>query len=293
MSRQREFQQRLSLYHELQDIMGAMKNMAQAEIHKLRRRQQQQQACLDSVAQAAHAVRFQATQLGFKKEPNGRTRDLYLVIGSERGFCGGFNEALIRYIDGLPRPPMKDVILVGARLISLTGDNAQHAECVMGATAEKQVPATLHAALSGFQRLQQQNDANVRLTAICHDLHEVREVSLFPLPDTLQANPLTNASHESSNNALGASTHPRQFQHLEPLPVLARHIENHYLYHALLAVLYTSLYAENHRRLMQMEGALQHLDELSQQLKMRINAQRQEEIVEEIEVIFSSAPTSG
>jgi hypothetical protein len=37
-----------------------------------------------------------------------------------------------------------------------------------------------------------------------------------------------------------------------------------------------------------MEGALQHLDERSQQMKRRINAQRQEEIVEEIEVIFST-----
>lgn len=279
MSRQREFQQRLTLYHELQDIMGAMKNMAQAEIHKLRRRQHQQQACLDAVTQAAHAITHQAQVAGHTVEPAPAVKDILLIIGSERGFCGGFNEALIRHLDGSQSPPMhgvkdmRDVILMGSRLQSIMGARGEQAEFVPGPTSEKQVATTLTATLECFQRLQQQHKKPLRLTAMCHDLHEIREVDLFPLP------------------AIDFHTlpHPRAFHHLEPLPVLRQNIENHYLYHALLAVLYRSLYAENHRRLMQMEGALQHLDEESQQLKMQINAQRQEEIVEEIEVIFSSA----
>lgn len=271
MSRQHEHQQKLALYQELQDIMGAMKNMAQAEIHKLRRRQQQQQACLDSVSQAADMV-YQHSQLRRGASP-APERHLWLLIGSERGFCGGFNEALVRELPALPSPPMEDVIIMGARLLSLLGDDAAPAVAVAGPASEKQVSAAITDLLEHIQRLQQASTGPLQLTALCHDVHELRQVPLLPY------------------RPASAAVQPRApaFRHMESLPDLARNIENHYLYHALLSVLYTSFYAENHRRLVQMEGALQHLDELSQQTRLRLNAQRQEEIVEEIEVIFASS----
>ena len=54
----------------------------------------------------------------------------------------------------------------------LIGDNAQHAGISRGYDGGK-TSACYFARRpwsGGFQRLQQQNDANVRLTAICHDL---------------------------------------------------------------------------------------------------------------------------
>lgn len=272
MSRQHEYQQQLSLYHELQDIMGAMKNMAQAEIHKLRRRQQLQHTCLASVTEAAQVVHYQqaSTARTMSGTATSSFQNIYLLIGSERGFCGGFNEALIHHLDTLPA--MDQVIVMGSRLLSLLGTRAEHAPFVPGPTSEKQVAGILAVTLECFGRLQNENSKPLRLMAISHTEHELSHTMLFPLPTRFQQPAPQNTA----------------FRHFEPLPTLRQGIENHYLYHALLAVLYTSLYAENHRRLVQMEGALQHLDELSQHMKRRINAQRQEEIVEEIEVIFST-----
>lgn len=270
MSRQRESLQRLALYHELHDIMGAMKNLAQAEIHKLRRRQQQQNACLDAVTQAVDAVHRRINQ---HRAPAVQERHLWLVIGSERGFCGGFNEALIRALQETPKPPMRDVIIMGARLQALLENEDAPAASLIGPSSEKQVSAAMIGLLEQLQRLQQESRQPLRLTALCHDVHEVRQLSLLPYKP-----------------AAATPASAPEFRHLEPLTDLLQNVEDHYLYHALLALLYSSLYAENHRRLMQMEGALQHLDELSQQTRMRLNAQRQEEIVEEIEVIFASTP---
>lgn len=271
MSRQREHQQRLALYRELQDIMGAMKNMAQAEIHKLRRRQQQQQTCLEAVSSATESVHLRMRQHQDSHAPV--ARHLWLLIGSERGFCGGFNEALLGAFDELPRPPMQNVIVMGSRLLSLLGDNAASVVAVTGPASEKQVSSAINDVLEQIQQLQRQSPAPIRLTALCHDVHEVRQLPLLPYAPK-GPEPRPNLTH---------------FRNMEALPELAQNLENHYLYHALLDVLFTSLYAENHRRLMQMEGALQHLDELSQQTRMQLNAQRQEEIVEEIEVIFASS----
>jgi len=54
-------------------------------------------------------------------------------------------------------------------------------------------------------------------------------------------------------------------------------------------IFYTSLLAENHQRVQHLEGAVKHLDDESAKLRRQINARRQEEIIEEIEVILLSA----
>lgn len=62
-----------------------------------------------------------------------------------------------------------------------------------------------------------------------------------------------------------------------------------YLYATLHEVLYRALLAENRRRLVHMENALDHIEQEHATLRLRYNALRQEEITEEIEVILLSA----
>lgn len=66
-------------------------------------------------------------------------------------------------------------------------------------------------------------------------------------------------------------------------------LTRHYLYAALNQVLYGSLMAENRQRLAHMDRALDRLDEDTRWLRLACNAERQEEIVEEIEIILLSA----
>jgi F-type H+-transporting ATPase subunit gamma len=62
-----------------------------------------------------------------------------------------------------------------------------------------------------------------------------------------------------------------------------------YLFASLHAMLYASLMAENKKRVTHLEGAVKHLDDELDKLARRCNALRQEEIIEEIEVILLSA----
>jgi F-type H+-transporting ATPase subunit gamma len=77
---------------------------------------------------------------------------------------------------------------------------------------------------------------------------------------------------------------------LAPRAFLLELIE-HYLYAVLHAILYASLMAESTRRVRHLEGAVRHLDEEAERLLRRSNALRQEEIIEEIEVILLNAAT--
>ena len=75
---------------------------------------------------------------------------------------------------------------------------------------------------------------------------------------------------------------------LPPATFLAELID-HYLFATLHEIMYVSLMAENIQRVRHLEGAVQHLDDKSANLLHKSNALRQEEIIEEIEVILLSA----
>jgi F-type H+-transporting ATPase subunit gamma len=74
---------------------------------------------------------------------------------------------------------------------------------------------------------------------------------------------------------------------LQPKAFLAELID-HYLFAALHQILYVSLMAENQHRVQHLEGAVRHLEDKSADLLHRCNLLRQEEIIEEIEVILLS-----
>ena len=66
-------------------------------------------------------------------------------------------------------------------------------------------------------------------------------------------------------------------------------LSEQYLFAVLHEILYTSLMSENYKRVTHLEGAVRHMDDESEKLARQCNALRQEEIIEEIEVILLSA----
>jgi len=69
-------------------------------------------------------------------------------------------------------------------------------------------------------------------------------------------------------------------------------LTDHYLFSALHRILYISLMTENQHRIQHLENATHHLDDKTDELGRKINALRQEEIIEEIEVILLNASSS-
>ena len=70
-----------------------------------------------------------------------------------------------------------------------------------------------------------------------------------------------------------------------PSADVAKGVAEHYLFHLILSIQLLSTRVENHMRLMQMENALQHLEQGEDELNRKRNRMRQEEIVEEIELM--------
>jgi F-type H+-transporting ATPase subunit gamma len=72
-------------------------------------------------------------------------------------------------------------------------------------------------------------------------------------------------------------------------PTFLAELANHYLLAALHELFYSSLMAENARRLQHMDNTIHRIEKDSMEFSLKKNRLRQEEITEEIEVIMLSA----
>lgn len=257
--------------------MNSMKNLAYIEARKLDRFLDAQTAVVQSIEEAAaDFVSFYPETLPDAEE----STEVYLLLGSERGFCGNFNHAILKNMELLvsDTPPRSPVITVGQKLSGLLKGDERVAAGLEGPSVVEEVPAVLKTVVRELTALQQRH-AMLTVTAVYHGV-EGRVIQQQILP------PFQHLLHQPRRfaNPPILNQHPREFM-LE--------LTDHYLFAALYEILYASFMAENHHRVGHLESAVRHLDDQSTELKRQCNALRQEEIIEEIEVILLSAANLG
>jgi F-type H+-transporting ATPase subunit gamma len=278
MTRRRNLERHRHSLAEIRDIMNSMKTLAYMETRKLARFLDAQRTVVQSIEDvAADLLSFYPETLPEAKE----TTPIYLLIGSERGFCGDFNHALLRYLDSalptdLSGSPM--LIAVGRKLYTLLEDDARAVALFDGAGVVEEVTTLLNKVVKELTTLQ---DKHGLLTVYClyhGDEDGIITRKLLPYFQGLLHRPPCFPHPPVLNQS------PKEF---------LVELTDHYLFAALHEMLYTSLMAENHHRVVHVEGAVKHLDDESGALTRQCNILRQEEIIEEIEVILLSAASLG
>ena len=277
MSERHAIERRLRALAEVGEIMASMKTLALLEAHRLTRRLDHQRRVVAGILTAADDFR---RHFLLPAAP-AQGRQTYLVLGSERGFCGGFNQELRQDLAGRVRTgagPAPLVVAVGRRLwTGWEGSLARPAATLPGPIAGEEAEAALTRVLDVLDGLQQTHGPLV-LTVLHHGEHptETRATRLLPpFPD-----PPAGPAHTSPPHL-----------NLAPVELLPALVE-HYLLARLFELLYTSLVAENQRRAEHLDGALHRLERHGGALTVRRNACRQEEITEEIEIILLGAEDS-
>jgi F-type H+-transporting ATPase subunit gamma len=278
MTRRHSVQSHLHGLGEIRDIMNSMKTLAYMETRKLNRFLDAQHAVVRSIEDVA------ADLLGFHPEILPETKQatpVYILIGSERGFCGDFNRSLLKTMESVlpthsPQQPM--LIAVGRKLYTLMKDDARMVASIDGASVVEEVTALLIRLVNELTALQHKHGV---LTVYCLSQNgEDGELIHELLP------PFQNLVHN----------HPRfscpPLLNLSPQEFFVE-LTDHYLFAALHEMLYISLVMENQYRVTHLEGAVKHLDDESAELSRQCNALRQEEIIEEIEEIMLSAASLG
>ncbi len=88
MSKRRNLETRLRSLTEIKEIMNAMKNLSLMEVHRLARFLDTQRRVVASIGAAAADFLFFHPEMFPGEE---EFRNIHLLIGSERGFCGDLN----------------------------------------------------------------------------------------------------------------------------------------------------------------------------------------------------------
>lgn len=274
MTRRQDLQRHRHSLGEIREIMNSMKTLAYMETRKLIRFLDAQHTVVTGIDEvAADFLSFHADTL---PEAEATTR-IYLLIGTERGFCGDFNQSLLRHLEsGFATQPVVDPILiaVGHKLHTLLENDARVAARIDGASVAEEVTSVLNRMVDALSSLQQQYSM-LTVFGIYHGTEDgIVMQKLLP--------PFQHYLHQ-----------PPRFPHpavlnLSPVKFLIELTEQ-YLFAALHEMLYSSLMAENRNRVTHLEAAVKHLDDESDELARQCNALRQEEIIEEIEVILLSA----
>lgn len=281
MSRRRELARRMEALSDIAGIMSAMKGLALMETRILQEFLGSQRRMVAGIEAAAGD--FLAWHAGAGGAP--QTDDgggLCVLVGSEQGFCGDFNEALLaasqRLLDTRGVPSRR--VVVGQRLAGRSAGRGDVDLALSGAIVADEVPAVLLRLTRELGELLARGEPAARSLSVvyhCDATREIRLRRLLPL-DGLPA-------------PAGGSRSPAELT-LAPADFLSA-LTRHYLHAVLNEVLYSSLMAENRQRQAHMDRALQRLDEETEKLRLACNARRQEEITEEIEVILLSAEMMG
>ena len=276
MSKRRTVERHARGLSEIGEILGAMKNLAVIETARLRKAAEAQATMAQTVRDAL--ADFLGHFASAAEQPP-RQGTVYVLIGSERGFCGGYNEAVLEAHAQAAAQDTGDtcLIAVGQRLAERLGALRGRAMLLAGPSVADQIPIVIEALADAL--------ASERVA-----------------PLLASASALVLVHHDRSRGAIlerplatlvPATSHAvAPVLQLPPEEVFAGLLHQHLLA-VLHRVLYESLLAENEQRLQHLDSAMRSIERNLEALRVRRQALWQEEITEEIEVILLSVRQEG
>ena len=253
-------------------ILGVMKNLALMETAKLTRVLAAQRELVQSLETIA------ADFLTFHPQPRpapGNVFEVLLLVGSQRGFCGDFNDRLI------------------AALATLTeADRSNRRSIAVGTKLAERVRADLH--LDGPHALEEIGPVihkvmDVLTTLLNHAEggHSLLLTALYHDPDSSGTVLRTLVPFDDQSYRKDPPPLP-PFLNITPAAFFTTLAEQHLLA-AITELFHRSLMAENRFRLNHIEGASRRMERRTVELQRKQNLARQEEIIEEIEAILAGA----
>jgi len=275
MAQWRELGRHIQALGDIGTILSAMRSLAFIEARRIAEGAQRQQ---ETVAAIRVAIDNLADHYPRSRPRIMPARDVRVLIGSERGLCGDFDERIASRLGTLQGPEPGARIAVGSRLALLLGEGGVAHQAIAGAAVNEDIPGVMSQIVALVQAAtQHDHDAISGLVVIHHDEHgDVQHTRILPVPME-PACPCWLA---------------KPLLQLPPRELYGMLIE-HYVFASLNALLLASLLAENRRRLNQMNVALDQLHDRIDALDRHRRRARQEAITEEIEIVLLGQRPGG
>ena len=268
MSKRRAVLARLQLFSDLRLVLDAMKNFALLEIGRLTRTQRFRHRLLEVFIDVAR----QSAEYYPQRAP-AATEDLFVILGSERGFCGDFNQRLVTIYNRVRNASATASFIVVGTALATKIDTDERVATLPGPITGDEIDAVLVTLLHEVDRWQRANPSADSISVIAGNVESVSIDAILPF-EPPSGSPLRPPSLNL------------------PPAVFVRRFIDQYIDVKLHDAFATSLLAENRARLQHMTAALARVDEHLGDLEHRSRRLRQEEITEEVETLLL-ATTAG
>jgi len=272
MGKRTDIDRRLRTLKDISAILRVMRTLALMETAKLSRFLAAQSRVVKSIEAAAADFLYFHPEVAAQP---GSVVTVRLMIGSERGFCGDFNDALLQAkakLETDSTSPAPILIAVGTRLCGKIAPDTLYSS-LAGAGTVEEVQSVISRVIEELNSLATQGP--LRLTVLSHGQQDgtVASCTLQPFPADLA--PTGRHSQAPILNLTPAAFYSQ--------------LAGHYLFAALHEMFYRSLMAENRQRQLHIDNAARRMEQKSSALTLEKNVIRQEEIIEEIEILMLSA----
>ena len=272
MTRRRDIDRHVTALTQISGVMGSMKKLAQMEGYKVERLLLPQRQALASIRRAA--ADFHTAWPLPLAPPLEETGRVYVIWGSERGFCGDFNQRLLSELERLRLQDTGDDtvrIVIGQRCATALQRRLPVNHILPGAGIVDEIPHVLGNLLETLVGL-----APGAFIVLSHHSETGGIIQTRVLPPEL---------HEEDTPDFRTPV----LLNLKPEAFL-KELLDHYLFAILHELAYESLLAECRYRMQHLESAGHRIEERIARLKLRRNTLRQEEITEELEIILLNVP---
>ena len=275
MSRRHLIDRRLEVLADIRGIMDSIKTLSFMETQRLAPVLPVQQQCLQRVRRMASDFAAEHTLPPL----NGAAENpLLIVIGAERGLCGDFNKQLASELERLSgNGPPREFVCLGTRLGQKLEARPGLVATLPGASIAEDVPGVIRQLLERCAALQ--SERRWPTLALLYHVAGTDAITLDPL-----LSPFFEKGGTLPRGPLLLNLEPQVFLHS---------LLQQYLYTVLLHACYSSLLAENRKRMAHLESAVMHLDEECERLAHKRNRLYQEDIIAELEIILVADQSTG
>jgi F-type H+-transporting ATPase subunit gamma len=265
VSKRRNLQAHIEMLRDLRDVLESMKNLALVEIGKLSRTEPARRRTLDELTLVAALTA--PYHPAIVRPP---LAQLYLCVGSERGFCGDFNADVAQlWINVCEKDSSARAIVIGSALAAKMRGLPRIVANLDGPTIVEDIDRTLIDLIKCIASSEERGEP-LGLVSVANGIEGLQRTALLPF--------------EPPRGALRAAIPDLN---LSPA-TFVREFLDHYLDAALHGVFASSLLSENRARLGHMTVAIDRLDENVGTFARRIHRLRQEEITREVEMVLLS-----
>lgn len=278
MTKRSQLKKYIESLTDISDIMTAMKNLSLVEINKLTKFLTTQGKVVNTLEVAG--IDFFSFFPKLLPAIETIKSNIYILIGSERGFCGSFNDIIIaKWQADIQDKNITDakLVIIGRKLAMKLEDDSHVIKIIDGPSTAEEIPAVILSLIDYLENMPESEKWRSENWQIIYN-----EIDGNLIQSTLLS-PFIKLKGEKTKTVGFAP-----YLNLSPKEFLSQFLEQ-YLFAILHNTFYQSLMAENHQRLQHMDGAITRLEKKCTQLTNQLNILRQEEITEEIEVILLSA----